>query len=180
MSDEDIFRIQRVSKRMKSLCTIVMVIMPIFFTSIWINFENLATGFSLLDGIPYQLTNLTWVHLVSGFAVSLVLAGVILYGMYRLRRLFELYSEGHVFTAENASCIRGFALSVTLYAILSPVAGMLLSIILTISNPPGERVVMVTLDQMEFTLIFLGTVLLVISWVMKESTRLADENAQII
>jgi len=102
MSDEDIFRIQRVSKRMKSLCTIVMVIMPIFFTSIWINFENLATGFSLLDGIPYQLTNLTWVHLVSGFAVSLVLAGVILYGMYRLRRLFELYSEGHVFTAENA------------------------------------------------------------------------------
>lgn len=178
--NEDIPRIQRVSRLMRTVCTSTIVAIPLVLAATWTNFEALAPIFQSLGGIPYQPANLTWVNLLSGFVVSLLLAGVVLYGLHRLRRLFDLYARGHVFTSENAGCLRGFALSVILYAALSPPVGALLSVILTIGNPPGQRMLMVTLTSTELALIFLGAVLLVISWVMNESARLADDNAKII
>ena len=67
-----------------------------------------------------------------------------------------------------------------LYAASSPIIGGLLSVVLTMGNPPGERALVLSFSSNELALLFLGGCLLVISWVMAESSRLADDNAQIV
>lgn len=178
--NEDMSRIRHVSRIMMAVCTAVILFVPLALALVWINFESAAPNFEFLRRIPYQPANLTGLNLLAGFAVSLSLAGVLLFGVHRLRRLFALYSSGQVFTPENAACIRGFALSALAYAALTPVTEVLLSVILTVGNPPGQRALVISVSSTEFVLLFLGAVLLIVSWVMKESAKLAEEHAQII
>lgn len=178
--NDQIRRIRRVSRYMKALCTAILLLVPIVLALTWIFFAEIAPLFGGLERIPYDLDRLGWPHLLAGFAVSLLPAGVVLYGVYRLRRLFDLYGQGIVFGAENASCIRGFALALLGSAILKPFVGAALSVILTISNDPGKRVLAIELSSTDLAILFLGGVLLVISWVMREGSALAAENAQIV
>jgi hypothetical protein len=178
--DNNLARIGKVSRVMKTLCGFMMGLIPLALIVYWVKFNTVAPMVGILQDIPYEAANLTWMSLVLGFLASAVLVAVVLYGLYRLRRLFELYGDGQVFTPETAGCLRGFAVSVLLYGALSPVIGSLLSVILTIGNPPGQRVLSVTLTATEIQLVFLGAVLLVISWVMSESFRLAKEYAGLV
>lgn len=173
-------RIRRVSRIMQMICTTILVVVPVGLALIWSNFEALAPLSETLSDIPVQPAHLTWVNLLLGFLVSLVGAAIVLYGVSRLRRLFALYGEGRVFTHESARCIRGFALAIMLYAAVSPLIGGVLSVVLTMGNPPGERVLTISMSSNELALLFLGACLLVISWVMVESSRLADDSAQIV
>lgn len=173
-------RIQRVSRIMQALCSVILVAVPLALALLWINFETLAPLSEMLADIPFQPANLTWINLLLGFLVSLAGAAVVLYGVSRLRRLFMLYGRGQVFTHEAARCLRGFALAIMLYAAVSPIIGGLLSVVLTMANPPGERVLTISMSSNELALLFLGACLLVISWVMLESSRLADDSAQIV
>ena len=175
-----VHRIQRVSRFMKALCTAILVVVPAVLVLVWVYFADLAHHFGGLGKIPYDLERVGWPHLLAGFAVSMVPAVIVLYGVSRLRRLFDLYGRGIVFGTENAGCIRGFAISLIGAAALKPFVGAALSVILTISNDPGKRVLSVELSSTDLALLFLGGVLLVISWVMREGSVLADENAQIV
>lgn len=173
-------RIQRVSRIMQAICTLILITVPLALALVWSNFETLAPLSEALNRIPFQPANLTWINLLLGFLVSLAGAAVVLYGVSRLRRLFALYGDGQVFTHESARCIRGFALAIIVYAAVAPIIGGLLSVVLTMGNPPGERVLAISMSSNELALLFLGACLLVISWVMIESSRLADDNAQIV
>ena len=173
-------RIRRVSRLMQRICTLILIAVPLILALVWSNFESLAPLSEAFDKMPIQPDKLTWLTLLLGFLISLAGAAIVLYGVARLRRLFMLYGEGQVFTLETARCIRGFALAIMLYAVSSPVIGGLLSVVLTMGNPPGERALVISFSSNELALLFLGGCLLVISWVMAESSRLADDNAQIV
>ena len=113
---------------------------------------------------------------VLGFLVSMVPAGVLIYGLARLRRLFRLYEVGDIFSADAARCLRQFAVAVMLQALLRPITGAALSVIMTFHNPPGERMLSLTIGSGEFAALLLGGLLLVIAWIMGEGARMADEN----
>ena len=173
-------RIRRVSRVMQSVCSLILIAVPLTLALVWSNFESLAPLSEVFGKMPIQPDSLTRLNLLLGFLISLAGAAIVLYGVARLRRLFMLYGQGQVFTAETARCIRGFALAIMLHAAVSPIIGGLLSIVLTMNNPPGERALTISLSSHELALLFLGGCLLVISWVMVESSRLADDNAQIV
>ena len=47
--------------------------------------------------------------------------------------------------------------------------------ILTLNNPPGKRVVAVGLYSADFSGIFVGIVILVITWVMDEARKIKED-----
>ena len=106
--------------------------------------------------------------------------GVLIYGMARLRRLFHLYQTGDIFSADAARCLKQFAITVMLQAVLGPIASAAHSVIVTFHNPPGERMLSLSLGSGEFAALLLGGLLLVIAWIMGESSRVADENRQFV
>ena len=176
----EIIRIQRISRIMRALSTFMAIFIPILILAVWLNFERVAPSWPEVSQLPLRFENLNGLILSIAFSVNMAHAGILLYGVVRLRRLFGLYSEGKIFTGENIRCLRSFAWAVLIYAVLTPVMGTLLSVILTFNNPVGERALAISISSNDIQLMFIGAVFLVIAWIMVEGRKLAEENAQIV
>ncbi|MBB4224804.1 DUF2975 domain-containing protein [Variovorax guangxiensis] len=109
--------------------------------------------------------------------VSLLPVGGGLFALWHLWRLFGEYGLGRVFgpTAQNA--LVRFAWAVLLLALLLPLARSLMSVALSMSNPPGQRYVAIGIAWFDCLHILFGAVLVAIARVMAEARRLADDNA---
>ena len=65
-------------------------------------------------------------------------------------------------------------------AVLRPLTTTLLGIVLTMGNPPGQRIVSIGLSIDDYMIAAFGGLILAIGQVMVEAKRLADENRQIV
>ena len=107
-------------------------------------------------------------------------AGILMYGLARLRRMFRLYAAGDIFSTDSARCLKQFAIAVMLQAVLRPVVGAAHSVIVTFHNQPGERMLTIGFGSGEYAAILLGGLLLVIAWIMGEGAKIVDENRQFV
>ena len=94
--------------------------------------------------------------------------------------MLQIIRGGPVFTTEAVRCLRRFAGWVMVSVAVGLVASAVLSVLLTLHNPPGMRHVAVGLgsDQI-FTLFFAGMVWLMAA-VISQGQALAEENATFI
>jgi Protein of unknown function (DUF2975) len=173
-------RIQRISRLMQRICTVAIVLIPIAVVGMWATFEWWGPTHPDFAPIPEIPNTLTLPTRLLAAAVGLLQASVAVFAVWRLRQLFALYAAGQIFTAGNARCLRHFAAAVCTFAIAKPITGALLSVVLTMNNPPGHRQLAITLGSSELTTLFIGCVFLVIAWIMGEAQALAEEQAEII
>ncbi|MFT7759296.1 UNVERIFIED_CONTAM: hypothetical protein ODX46_25225, partial [Salmonella enterica subsp. enterica serovar Enteritidis] len=76
--------------------------------------------------------------------------------------------------------LRAFAMAVFVSTLLQPFAYAALSLILSWTNPAGQRALSIGISSdMWLGLLFAGTII-VIAWVMREAIAIADENAQYV
>jgi len=115
--------------------------------------------------------------LVLGALSSLPALGVGLWMMGRLWQLFGQYHQGRVFSPTALVALRGFARALLLGTLLAPVQRTALCLALTWGNPPGQRLLVVSLQWSDYMGMLLGAVLLAVTTVMAEAARLADDNA---
>ncbi|WP_431113289.1 DUF2975 domain-containing protein [Variovorax paradoxus] len=109
--------------------------------------------------------------------VSVLPVGGGLYSLWQLWRLFTEYGNDRVFGAVAQDAFMRFAWSVLLLALLLPLARGLMTVALSIGNPPGLRFVSITIEWFDCLHILFGAVLVAIARVMAEARRLADDNA---
>ncbi|HXP98145.1 MAG TPA: DUF2975 domain-containing protein, partial [Telmatospirillum sp.] len=100
-----------------------------------------------------------------------------LWGLWALKKLFEGFATGAIFTIAAARRLRhcGYALMVA--AGLSPIGSMLLSAALSLDLPKNGRSLVISLSTDDLVLLLIGGVLLVVARVMEEAARIAEENA---
>lgn len=173
-------RIRKISRVMFGICTAAAVAIPVIVTGMWATFEYWGPShpeFAPIPHIPGALTLTT--RLLAG-AIGLLQASIAVFAVWQLRLLFRLYADGLIFTAANTRCLRRFAAAVVAFAIAKPVTGALLSVVLTMNNPPGQRQLSITLGSSELTTLFIGGVFLIIAWIMDEAREMAEEQAEII
>jgi hypothetical protein len=103
-----------------------------------------------------------------------------LWGLWELKRLFEAYATGAIFTVAAARRLRhcGYALMVA--GAGSPLGSMLLSAALSLDLPRHGRSLVISMSSDDLLLLLIGGVLLVIARVMGEAARIAEENAGFI
>ena len=119
-------------------------------------------------------------HLITAAAITAVPVGVLLFGLWQVRALFLKFADGQVFTLASARLLRDFAGSVLAQAVLGPLSSTALMLAFTLNNPPGNRQLVITLSSQDYLALIVGGVLLAVSWVMVEATRIADENASFV
>ena len=174
-------RVRRVSRVLAVVSTIGVVAVPVMAAGLWALIE-LST---LKTAVP-SIANLDAAQPISGparlvgFLGTMLPGAAVMVGLLYLRRLFNAYAAGEIFTVRNAARICGFAWSVIAMGLLRPVSGILASVAVTLGNPPGERSLVVGFGSPEVNILFVGGVLLVIGWVMREAAKLADENAAFV
>jgi hypothetical protein len=173
-------RLRRFSGIMAMLTSLGMLLIAaamiaVFFIPDWTRNLLLARL-----GQAGQGLSLSTEHLIAAAAITAVPVGVLLFGLWQVRTLFLNFADGHVFTLASARLLRNFAGSVLAQAILGPVSSTALMLAFTLNNPPGTRQLVITLSSQDYLALIVGGVLLAVSWVMVEATRIADENASFV
>lgn len=103
-----------------------------------------------------------------------VLVGLAL--LWQLWALFGEYLRGAVFSPRALACLRRFGALLVALAIVQPLAQALMSVAISWDNPPGRRVLLVTVSSSDYALVIGALVFVAIARVMTEAARVAEEN----
>lgn len=175
----NIENLNHISKRMMILCDFLMVLVPMALIWSWLDFET-ARSFGFYDRIAYPIEPPTGIALIGGFIISGLLAVFVIGAIYHLRSFFKLGINGKMFAQEGGDAFHKSARYLVIYAFLSVPAETIIGVILTFNNPVGERLLKLSFQTYDLSLIFLSLVIFTVSWVLKESVLIAEENAQIV
>ena len=167
-------RVRLVSRVMRGVCIAAALALPVAAAAAAADHEVL-TGFPAPDGVGP-----VWIAVVlSGLVLALPMV-VVGRGLFRLSRAFGDYARGAVFTQPNADRLRSLGNALLICAALQPVAHMLAVLILTVGNPPGQRLLQISIGSDELILAAMGAGIAVVGWVMAEAVRLAADAEQIV
>ena len=103
-----------------------------------------------------------------------------LYVLWQARTLAALYGRGRVLTTDSADAIRRIGAGLLAMVALDILSGPLTTVLASLGNPPGQRVLALSLEGADLGLVLAGGVMTMIGWAMTEAVRVADENRSFV
>lgn len=174
--NENIKRIQRVSGKFRLLFTVLIFFIPVVTLMYWLFFNYLPVGFT--TELPVVVSQaLPLKTLMLAFLVSLIPASVAIYGIFNLKELFRLYEKAIVFSERNVNCFRSLGYTLIYWVIANLIFVMLISVVLTFNNSPGDRMMVAQFGITDIGTLIIGAVVVLVSWVMKEASKLENEQS---
>ncbi|NRF67622.1 DUF2975 domain-containing protein [Aquincola sp. S2] len=156
---------------------VALVLVPAMF---WLTPDWVRAAAPVMSGIGDHPMVIDERALLIGATVSLPSVLLGLYGLWHLWRLFGEYKAGRVFGLDAQRHLRGFAAVMLASALLAPLLRAAVGVALTLGNPPGQRMLVLTLSWNDYIAILCGAVLLAIAAVMADAVRLAEENESFV
>lgn len=168
-------RVQTLSKKLRIVFSVVLVLIPVIQILFWIFFNQLPK-----DMIPRDLPvavqqNLPLSARLMALAVSFISASVIMACVVCLVRLFSLYEKAEIFTKSTVKCISRLGRLLIWLFVAGIVEQPLMSIALTLHNMPGHRMIRLGLGSDDIVVLLIGVVVMLIAWVMDEGRVLYEE-----
>jgi len=117
---------------------------------------------------------------LAGFAISMIPLGALIAGLMSARRCFGHFSAGRIFSADAARSLRGFAYGVGASALLKPLAGAALSVLLSALSPDQTRSLVLDIGSDLLLSLLFAAMVAVIAGVLVEAADLAAENDQFV
>ncbi|WP_244491408.1 DUF2975 domain-containing protein [Bosea sp. Root381] len=172
-------RIRRLSRSMATGCLVTSGLLVAAMLSYWVMTPTRALF--VQAGIMHgPAAEIGLAIRALAFGISMVPLGALIYGLLSARRCFDAFAAGRIFASEPIGRLKAFSIAVAASALLKPLAGAALSVLLSFSNPAGAKTLSLHVgSDMLIALIFAGTVA-VIAWVMAEASDIADENQQFV
>ncbi len=170
-------RIMRFSRNFHRFTSALLVAIPVYYVIYWAFINvlpktlvtiNMSSTGLLKNSLPVELQLL-------GFAVSLLPLSALIYGLFNIRKLFSFYREGVIFTFAHVMIFRNTARALIGWTVLSILYESVKSVLFTMGNPPGQRVLSVTFGSPEMTTLVVAGIVFVIAWVMDEGRILSEE-----
>lgn len=177
---ENTQRITSVSGKLARICTVLTFCLPAASACFWIFFNSLYAIAPMVP-LPVHVTgDVPDLTRFLAFLTDLIPLAAVTYGLLKLRGLFRLYERGLIFTQLNVNCFRSLGRALIVWVLCDVLRRTLLGLVLTMNNPPGKRMLVLGLDSGDFTGVFVGIVVLIISWVMDEARKIQEDQALII
>lgn len=178
-SADPLRRARVLSKAMSLLCLGTAIALPAGLAAYW-----LLTPLEALlreAGVPgVSVLDIGWVGRLTAMMISAVPLVCLVWGLLQARRCFQAFAAGRFFTAEGIYGLRGFAMALFASALLRPVAGAALSVLLSWGAGVGKRALVISLGSDTLLSLLFAGMIVIITWVMTEARSLADENAQFV
>lgn len=172
-------RIRSLSRAMALACRGLAVVLPLLLAVYWFvtSPADLAAGaqvpaIAVGDGdVPLRL---------SAFVLSLLPMAGLVYGLWQAADCFTGFAEGALFARPTTLALRNFAFGMGVWALLTPISGVALSVLLSWGAPAGQRQLVLSIGSNELLVLLFAAMVAIIGWVLAEASVLADENAQFI
>jgi len=172
-------RVRRLSRRLHQICGLAIPVV-LLAPPLWWGLADAPMVYTdLPNGIPYPET-LTPLLRFEAAAVTMVPAAVMAWLLLLLRRLFGGFSQGEVFCRETHEGLRRLVRALAAWFAVGVIYPTALILVVTLGNPPGKRILSISLSSGDCMALFLVAVTGVLAWVFAEAARLRDENAEIV
>lgn len=176
-------RIQRVSRIMAAITLVPVVgllVVPIL--AVALAFLDPATlDAHLVEALAAsQQAALTPATRLAALALAAIPLCLALLGFVVVQRLFRGFATGDILTPESGRRLRRIGIIVTALGPVAIVIRSIASVVVSLPNPPGERVLAVGFGSNDVTAIIAGMLLIVLGWTLEEAARVADENRQFV
>lgn len=181
MTEQQRTSVVALSKTMAWLSTLGFFLLPVCVVytflepdqSQWLMFNYDHKGAALTASVPILFRSLALICALWSTVFSM-------WALWALRRLFQLYARGSVFspealTALNHAAVALFASVIVAFAMQAPI-----SLALTWSLGWHHREMSLSFGSGDVATLFMAGVVLVIARVMAEAQRVADENAKFV
>ena len=174
---DNLTKIKRISKNFHLLITILLMTIPLYYVFYWAFINYLPETLITVNSAPASLIpNKLPIKLqVLGFLTCLLPLSALTYGLMNIKKLFSFYKEGIVFSLEHVILFRNTAKALVLWVVFSILYESAKSILFSVGNPPGSRVLQVGVSTAEVTTLMVGAIVFVIAWVMDEGRLLTEE-----
>lgn len=175
---DNLLKIRKFSKTFHVLISFLIVALPLYYIIYWTFINRLPENLITVNTpsvplVPYALP----VRLqLAGFMVCLLPLSALLYGLAHIRKLFSFYKEGVIFSFEHVRFFKKTAKALVVWVFLSMMYESAKSVLFSLGNPPGSRIINVSFGTAEITSLLVGGIVFVIAWVMDEGRALSDEN----
>ncbi|HET6420174.1 MAG TPA: DUF2975 domain-containing protein [Geobacteraceae bacterium] len=177
---ENTQRITSVSRKLRLACIWLIVSLPVLCAVFWVFFNRIYAMAPMIP-LPVRVDHdIPAVSRMLAFLCDMVPLSALIFALLKLKNLFYLYERGCIFTESNVDCYRALGRTLMVWVACDIVNRTLLGIVLTLDNPPGKRLLVIGLDGGDFTGIFVGIAVLIVSWVMDEARKMQEEQALII
>ena len=161
-------------------CTFLLVVVPIAALFYLFRLEAFAELARDTIGMPIQWWTVSTGQWYAVWVVTAAYVCVGLVGLYFLRRAFANFASGEFFTAANSQDLRRFSILLFAQALATPVHQSLMSVLLSLNHPAGQKMLSITIGSNELKAIGVALVLWVMSDLLVEARRLHFENEQFV
>ncbi len=178
-------KIQRLSRLLKVAFFIAACSLPILTAGYWVSngypFLKPWMYWNEMPEISMQGVYIKPIMEMDGgvkflaFLVSLIPTSISVVALLFLAKLFRSYEQLEIFSKTSVQCLRKIGYCVVLNQLIHPFYYALMSLTVTFSNPPGQRMVAVAVGPEQVKFLVVGASILLISWVMEEGRKLQEE-----
>lgn len=171
-------RIQRVSARIVTACGVLMVVLPVFLLTAALAWPEFLAMQNAARQIGIEADEISGLARLASFAAMVIGSAPLLWGLWVLRRLFQSYAAGDVFTPAAAQHLKYAAYALLALIVTRPIGGALFGLALSIDTVKqgGQGHLMIAFGSTEVWLGLAGAIVLVIAWIMGEAAAMAEEN----
>jgi hypothetical protein len=180
-------KIRRLSRFLKYSCIFGMIMAPTLNAYYWIHdgfrifyFEKTKWLLQFADAPFTSIDELSSELKLAGFLTDLIPCTFFVISLYIMLKLFKRFERLEFFTKTTVRYIRqtGFVLVIKL--LIHPFYIALHSFILSLPNPPGQRVVVLAYGPNEIKMLFLAFIVFLAAYIMEEGRHLYEENSMTI
>jgi hypothetical protein len=184
-------RIQKISSYLLLIFGVLLIAVPLLSIIQWI---FISTKTSDVSGVInffgifektiqtpegyVNLSNVSWTPMLQllGFSADIIGLLPFLISLFVLRVIFKNYQKGEIFSVRNAILYRRLGALFLLDALLiKSLSQTLMVLAVTFTSPPGHRYLTVSFGTPHLTSLFYGILVIIVSWVMLEASKLHDE-----
>lgn len=178
-------RLAQFSQRMAALTLLFIAGMLALNAALWIfpmlgSNDGLGAGFSIsgvmLTQLAVKVEMLAWWQVLGAIVISSVPLIALASGLNNLRRLFQGYARGEYFSISAAVHLGKVGRGVILWVVSSFICTPLLSILVTLHAPPGQRLFTVSFTSADFVALFLAGCIAVVARILLRASEVDSEN----
>ena len=173
-------KIQRISSRLYVVFFAFAVLMPMLTAGYWIFFNELpenmiSASLKMQSSLPIPdellLSQRMLCLMVSLFPLAIKLAAV-----FTIMRLLKLYRAGQFFSGSHVQCFKRLGRILIYYTVAGVVESTAIVLVMTMNNPSGQKMLSIGFSSDDLTLLVVAAIVLMISWIMDEGRKMAEEN----